>query len=102
MVIESATGEADIDRVMFPEAAHQVLAPTDHAYRESSGEAFAIGHHVGAHAEIVLSTAGGEAEADEDFVEDQHDVALGAVFRQRFEPRATGGAIATPGSRAVY
>ena len=101
MRIEGAAGEADIDRVIFPETAHQVLAPADHAYRESSGEAFAIGHHVGAHAEIVLSAAGGEPEADEDFVEDQHDVALGADLPQRFQPRAVGGAIETAGARAV-
>ena len=78
MRIEGAAREADVDRAILAEAAHQILAPADRADRKSARQALAIGHHVGAHAEIFLRAAGGEPEADEYLVEDQHDVALGA------------------------
>src|SRR5258706_16006595 len=76
--IECTAREADINGVIFTEAAHQIPAPADHAHGESSCQALAIGHHVGAHAEILLRTACGEPEADEYLVEDQDDIALGA------------------------
>src|SRR6266478_465669 len=94
--IEGAAREADIDGMIFTKTTHQVLAPADHADRESAREALAIGHHVGAHAEIFLSAAGGEPEADEDLVKDQDDVALGADLPQRLEPGAVGPAFEIP------
>src|ERR1700687_1066952 len=74
--IEGAAREADVRGAVVTEAAHQLLASTDDADRQPAGEALAVGHHVGADAEIFLRAAGGEAEADEHLVEDQYDIAF--------------------------
>ena len=61
----------------------------------------AVGDHVGADAEIFLRAAGGEPEADEHLVEDQHDVALGADLAQRLQPFGVGGACRNARVRAL-
>mgnify|MGYP003693716017 CR=1 FL=1 len=93
MRIEGAAGKADVGGTVVAKTPHQFLAAADHADRQAAGEALAIGHHVGAHAEIFLRAAGGEAEADEHLVEDQHDAALGADLAQRLQPFGIGRAI---------
>ena len=101
MRIEGAAGEADVGGAVVAEAPHQFLAAADHADGEAAGEALAVGHHVGANAEIFLGAAGGEAEADEDFVEDQHDAALGADLAQLLQPFGVGRAIERALARTV-
>src|SRR5260370_14290434 len=96
--IEGTASETDIDRVILTEAAHQVLAPADHTHGKPSREAFAIGHHVCAHADILLGAARGEPEADEYLLEDQDDIALAAHLPQRLQPLAVPGAIELTGS----
>ena len=54
------------------------LRPHSTPTGKPAAERLAVGHHVGAHAEILLRAARREAEADEHLVEDQHDAALGA------------------------
>src|SRR5205814_2597409 len=76
--IEGAARETDVGGTVLSEAAHQILATADHADGKSASKALAVGHHVGADAEIFLGAASGEAEADEDLVKNQHDAALGA------------------------
>ena len=84
MRIEGAAGEADVGGTIVAKTPHQILAAADHADRQATREALAVGHHVGADAEIFLGAAGGEPEADEDLVEDQDDAALGADLPQLF------------------
>ena len=82
MRIEGAAGKADIGGPVFAEALHQLVAAADDADRQSAAERLAVGDEVGLDAEIFLRAAFGEPKADEDFVEDQHDIALGADFAQ--------------------
>ena len=49
---------------------------------QAAGDGLAVGHHVGAHAEVFLRAARGEPESHEHFVEDQHDAPLGADLAQ--------------------
>ncbi len=97
MRIERAARKADVGGTIVAEAAHQILAAADHADRQAARKALAVGHHVGADAEIFLGAAGGETEADEDFVEDQHDAALSADLAQRLQPGGVGGAVVVGG-----
>ena len=90
MRIERAAGEADVGRPVVAKALHQFAAAAHDADRKPAAERLAVGHEIGAHAEIVLRAAVGEAEADEHLVEDQDDVAFGADRAQPFEPRGIG------------
>ena len=101
MRIEGAAGKADVGGAVVAEATHQVLAAADHADGEATREALAVSHHVGANAEIFLGAAGGEAEADEDFIEDQHDAAFGADFAQLLQPFRVSRAIERALARTV-
>ena len=101
MRIEGAAGKADVGGAVVAKAPHQILAAADHADRKPAGEALAVGHHVGADAEIFLRAAGGEAEADEDLVEDQDDAALGADLAQLLQPFAIGRTIERALARTV-
>ena len=101
MRIEGAAGKADVGGTVVAETPHQVLAAADHADGQSAGEALAVGHHVGANAEIFLGAAGGEAEADEHLVEDQDDAALGADLAQLLQPVGIGRAIERALARTV-
>ena len=101
MRIEGAAGEADVGGTVVAEAAHQILAAADHADRKAAGEALAVGHHVGANAEIFLGAAGGEPEADEHLVEDQDDAALGADLAQLLQPLGVGRAVEIAVARTV-
>ena len=78
MRVERAPRQADIRRMMLAIAAHQLAAPADHAHRQATAERLAVGHHVGAHAEVFLCAAGGQAKTHEHFIEDEDDAALGA------------------------
>ena len=77
------------------------LAAADDADRQAAAERLAVGDEVGAHAEIFLRAARREAEADEDLVEDQHDVALGADRAQPLEPVGIGRLVEMRAARAV-
>ncbi len=101
MGIERAAGEADIDGTVVAEAPHQILAAAQNTDRQPAAQRLAIGHHVGAHAEIFLRTAHGEAEADEYLVEDQHDPALGADRSQPLQPFGIGGLVAMAATREL-
>ena len=101
MRIEGAAGKADVGGTIVAEAAHQFLASAHHADGKAAGKALAVGHHVGADAEIFLRAAGGDAEADEHLVEDQDDAALGADLPQRLQPFAVGRAIEMAGAGTV-
>ena len=54
---------------------------------KSAAQRLAIGDEIGAHTEVLLRAALGEAKADKHFVEDQDNVALGADRPQGPEPR---------------
>ena len=99
--IEGAAGEADIGGAVVAKTPHQLLAAADHADGKAAGEALAVGHHVGANAKIFLGAAGGEAEADEDFIEDQDDAAFGADLAQLLQPVGIGRAIERALARTV-
>ncbi len=101
MRVEGAARKADISRPVLTEAFHQISAPADGADREPSAKRLAVGHHVGAHAEVFLGAAGSKAEADQYFVENEHDMPRDADRAQLFEPRGVGGAIQTRTARAV-
>ena len=68
----------------------RVLAAAQDADRQAATERLAVGHHVAAHAEVLLRATGGEAEADEDLVEDEDDAALGAYIAQLLQPARVG------------
>ncbi len=76
MRVESAPRETDVGGPVLAEARHELVAAAQHADRQAPGDRLAVGHHVGAHAEIFLRAAGREPEADEHLVENQHDLAL--------------------------
>ena len=90
MGVERATGEADVGRAIVAEALHVLVVSADDADGKSAAHRFPIGHEVGLDAEIFLGAAQRQAEAHEDLVEDQHDVALAADRAQLLQPRGIG------------
>src|SRR5215510_9946600 len=101
MRVERAAGEAHVDRPVVAESFHELLAPAEHADGQSTAEALAVGDQVGLDAEILLRAAESEPEADEDLVENQHDITLAADGPQSLEPVGVGLAVEMRGARAV-
>ena len=99
--VEGAAGETHVDRAIVTVALHVAVAAADDADGQAAAEALAVGHEVGAHAEILLRAARSEAEADENLVEDEDDAAPGAHLAQTPQPRRIGLAIEAGAARAV-
>ncbi len=101
MRVERAAGKADIAGTIVAEALHQRTLAADNADRQSAAQRLAVGHQIGANAEIILRAALGEAEADEDLVEDQNDAAFGADRTKVLEPFGIGIAVEMRAAAAV-
>ena len=86
MRVECAAGKADVGRTIAAETLHEMVAAADDANGEPAAERLSVGNKIGAHAEILLRSASGEAKADKHFIEDQDDVLLGANGAQALEP----------------
>ena len=54
------------------------LRPQTTPIGQPAADGLAVSDQVGSHAEILLRAASGEAEADQDLVEDEDDLALAA------------------------
>src|SRR5579863_5310196 len=93
MGVESTAGKAHISRAVLAKAPHQLLFAADHADRQSAADGFAVGDHVGAHAEIFLGAATRKPEADKYLIEYEYDVALAADLAQLLQPLGIRGAV---------
>ncbi len=76
-------------------------APADDSHRQSAAETLAVGHQVGAHAEVLLRAPARETKADEHFIENENDPPLGAHRAQLLEPRGVGRAVETGSPAAI-
>src|SRR5262249_28529805 len=88
--VEGAARETDVNRTVVLESLHQLLAAANYADRQASAERLAIDHHVGFNAEVLLRTAGREAEADEHLVKNQRYASLGASRAKLLQPIGVG------------
>ena len=55
--VESAAGKTDVCRAVVAKTLHQIAAAAHHADRQPAAERLAVGHDIGAHAEIFLRAA---------------------------------------------
>ena len=101
MRVESAAGKADVRRAVVAKALHQIAASAHHADRQPAAQRLAVGHDIGAHAEILLGSADGETKADKDLVEDQNDISLGAHPAELLEPGCVADPVEMPAPAAV-
>src|SRR5260370_40489830 len=76
MRIECAAGKADVGGPVVAKPFHQVLAATDDSDRKPPAHGLSICDEVGPDTEIFLLATKGEAQADEDLLEEQHAISL--------------------------
>lgn len=99
--IESAACETDVGRPVFAVTLHQVAAAADHAHRQTAAQCFAVGDHVGAHAEIALRATRCQSKTHEHLVEDQHDASRAADLAQLLQPCRVGLTVECGAAAAV-
>ena len=101
MRIERAAREADVRRLVVAVALHPLRTATDDSDRKAAAERLAVGHKVCVDAEVLLCATHRETEAEEHFVEDQHDAARRAHGTQSLEPLRVGSLVEAHRSLAV-
>jgi len=74
--IKGTAREANVRRTVFTKPLHQIRTAAYHPDGQSAGNCFAVRHHVGADAEVLLDAAAGQSKAEKDLVENQHDAAF--------------------------
>jgi len=82
-----------VGRVFFVVAFHEIAPSADDSHRQSSAETLAVGHQVGAHAEVLLRTPASETKAHKHFIENENDPPRGAHRAQLLEPRCVSRAV---------